>query len=254
MEIKELNKCLHLIGYWVNGDETVINILNNETSDLSVEIIAPTEEELIQNVLKMESHEGKEGVIKHYINEFRAFGHFFKKYLKTLEQNEFDAYVRNCHTIYDILFNAIQLVCQTHRIDFFQVCNDLNFELEFVDCGITLVFEHETEFECHQEKTKLKIDQIALKYVYEGAQITRRNGTQIAKKHGHNSGEKLFQRFTFYSSTANRKGRPMPCTAKKLQNKIELLNSVIDLLPELLKSKAIDEVNILKSIYESEFQ
>lgn len=101
---------------------------------------------------------------------------------------------------------------------------------------------------------KLSIEQIALKCVYEGVQVTRANANQIIKKYGHNSGEKLFQRFTFYSSTANRKGIPMPCTAKKLKNKIELLNSVIDLLPESLKSKTIDEVNILKSIYESEYQ
>lgn len=105
-----------------------------------------------------------------------------------------------------------------------------------------------------KQKPVLKIDQIALKYVYEGYQITRENGNELAKKYGHNSGEKLFQRFTYYSSSSNRKGKPTPCTPKKLDNKIKLIESVIDLLPKDKKGRAKDEVEILKSIYESEYQ
>jgi hypothetical protein len=103
-------------------------------------------------------------------------------------------------------------------------------------------------------KPELKIDQIALKYAYEGLQITRENGNGIAKKYGHNSGEKLFQRFTYFSSSANRKGKPNLCTPKKLDNKIKLIESIIELLPTDKQERAKDEVSILKKIYEAEYQ
>lgn len=103
-------------------------------------------------------------------------------------------------------------------------------------------------------KSELTINQIALKYVYSEIQITRENGNKIAKEYGHNSGEKLFQRFTYYSSASNRKGKPNICTPKKLNNKIELLNSVVELLPTDKQERAKDEVSILKKIYEAEYQ
>jgi hypothetical protein len=105
-----------------------------------------------------------------------------------------------------------------------------------------------------KQKPELKIDQIALKYSYEGLQITRENGNEIAKKYGHNSGEKLFQRFTYFSSSANRKGKPNLCTPKKLDNKIKLIESIIELLPIDKQERAKDEVSILKKIYEAEYQ
>lgn len=105
-----------------------------------------------------------------------------------------------------------------------------------------------------KQKPELKIDQIALKYAYEGLQITRENGNEIAKEYGHNSGEKLFQRFTYFSSSANRKGKPNLCTPKKLDNKIKLIESIIELLPTDKQQRAKDEVSILKKIYEAEYQ
>ncbi len=105
-----------------------------------------------------------------------------------------------------------------------------------------------------KQKPELKIDQIALKYAYEGLQITRENGNEIAKEYGHNSGEKLFQRFTYFSSSANRKGKPNLCTPKKLDNKIKLIESIIELLPTDKQERAKDEVLILKKIYEAEYQ
>ncbi len=101
---------------------------------------------------------------------------------------------------------------------------------------------------------KLKIDQIALKYAYEELTITRKNSDKIAKEYGHNSGEKLFQRFTFYLKSANRKGRPTLCTPKKLDNKIKLIESVIELLPAAKQGRAKDEVKILKAIFENEYR
>lgn len=99
----------------------------------------------------------------------------------------------------------------------------------------------------------LSINQIALKYVYEGLLITRENGGEIAKKYGHNSGEKLFQRFSYYSSLANRTGKPHPNTPRKIDNKIQLLESVVDILPDDKKGRVFDEIKILKTHSESEY-
>lgn len=115
--------------------------------------------------------------------------------------------------------------------------------------------EHNLPPQQTETKTdKLKVNQIALIHVYEGKQITRENGNDIAKEFGHNSGEKLFQRFTYYSSSANRKGKPNLCTPKKLDNKIKLIESIIELLPTDKQERAKDEVSILKKIYEAEYQ
>jgi len=103
------------------------------------------------------------------------------------------------------------------------------------------------------KKAELTINQIALIYCYEGKQITRDNSNEIAKQYNHNSGEKLFHRYTYFSSTANRKGRPTPCTHKKLKNKIELFESIVNHLSDNAKQRAIDEIKILKALSENEY-
>lgn len=111
-----------------------------------------------------------------------------------------------------------------------------------------------------QNKTKkviinqlVTIDQLALTCFYEGSRITRDNGNDILKEYGLNSGEKLFQRFSYWSSRANRIARPHPCTQRKLKNKIDLFEIVIEMLSNDTKQQAIDEVSILKTIYETEY-
>jgi len=109
-----------------------------------------------------------------------------------------------------------------------------------------------------EKKTNgLKVNQIALIHFYESIQITRKNADDIAAEHGYtaiNSGEGLFQEYSFFCSTANRRGKPTPCTPRKLKNKIELLESVIKHLTDNNKQRAIDEVNSLKTIFENEYQ
>lgn len=135
-----------------------------------------------------------------------------------------------------------------------ELANSHISELHFKETDYYYPFP-KLEYTPHQTETeKLKIDQIALKYAYEGLQITRENGNDIAKEYGHNSGEKLFQRFTYYSSSANRNGKPNLCTPKKLDNKIKLIESIIELLPTDKQERAKDEVLILKKIYEAEYQ
>lgn len=104
-----------------------------------------------------------------------------------------------------------------------------------------------------EQRTKLSINQIALKYVYEGMQITRQNCNEIVRQYGYTSGEKLFQRYTYYLSKTNRKGEPAFCTPLKLKNKIELIESVIEMLPKNKQEQAKDEVGILKNNYETNY-
>jgi hypothetical protein len=122
-----------------------------------------------------------------------------------------------------------------------------------IDYELNLYSPQQTE----TKTDKLKVPQIALIHVYEGIQITRENAGEIATKHGYtakNSGEGLFQDYINYCSKANRKGKPTLCTPKKLKNKIELFESVVNHLSDNSKQRAIDEIKILKIIFENEYQ
>lgn len=104
---------------------------------------------------------------------------------------------------------------------------------------------------------KLKVKQIALIHVYEEKQITRENSAEIATEGGYNSktsGEGLFQDYSHYRSTANRKGKPTPCTPKKLSNKIKLFESIFEHLSDKAKQRAFDEVKILKFLFKNEYE
>lgn len=118
--------------------------------------------------------------------------------------------------------------------------------------------EHNTLPQQAETKTdKLKVHQIALIHVYEGLQITRENAGEIAAKYGYtakNSGEGLFQDYTYYCSMANRKGKPTHCSPKILKNKIIRFESVVDHLSDNNKQRAIDEIKILKTLFENEYQ
>jgi hypothetical protein len=105
------------------------------------------------------------------------------------------------------------------------------------------------------EKNRLKVKQIALIHAYNQIQITRENANDIAAKHDYKSktsGEGLFHDYTFFSSPTNRKGKPYPYTKTKLKNKIELFESVLEHLEEKQQLRAIDEIKILKGIFEAE--
>lgn len=99
-----------------------------------------------------------------------------------------------------------------------------------------------------RDKPEFNLRKIALIYFYTDKQITRENGNEIAEKYDYNSGEKLFQWFTHYSSRANRIGTEG--TERKTFNKIKLFETVIQqhLKPNSkAKQKAVNELNTLKA-------
>lgn len=157
----------------------------------------------------------------------------------------------------DLVFNKVPLIFTEKNIFDYGYWNGIIYSIDDIieKAGLTLDELKTSEPQQNDKpKPELTINQIALKYVYSEIQITRENGNKIAKEYGYNSGEKLFQRFTYFSSPTNRKGKPNLCTPKKLDNKIKLIESIIELLPTDKQERAKDEVSILKKIYEAEYQ
>lgn len=168
-------------------------------------------------------------------------------YFKETEQNEFEGFETKAIKI-NYITEAVELLKQGLKVSL--PINLLNNPEEQPQ---STVEPSKTQNDT-KHQPELSINQIALKYFYEGLQITRENGKGIAEQYGHTSGEKLFQRFTFYSSTANRKAKPDNYSPRKLKNKIKLIESVIELLPFDKQARAIDEALILNKIYEAEYQ
>lgn len=123
----------------------------------------------------------------------------------------------------------------------------------------SIIFETPKYFEdgfpklkADKSKAKFTLPQLALFLFYNGQTVTRINGNEIAKQYGHNSGEKLFQLFTKFSSRANRIGKED--TKKKNQNKLELFGVVIAELTSEAKHRATDEMNTLNATVQREHQ
>ncbi|MEI7526138.1 MAG: hypothetical protein WCJ95_17470 [Mariniphaga sp.] len=96
---------------------------------------------------------------------------------------------------------------------------------------------------------RLSHDKIALINYYNGITITEINGKEIAKKAGwinKTSGHKIWQRYLFFSSNANRNAIPDNPTPTTKRNKISLFESVLPFLNDTGKQKAENEINLLK--------
>ena len=133
----------------------------------------------------------------------------------------------------------------------------LNNDPQFIKAITVIQILNRKHINSNKPLRELKVNQIALIHAYEGIQITRENADGIAAGYGYiskNSGEGLFQDYEFYCSPLNRKIKPNLCTPKKLKNKITLFESIIEHLTDKAKQRAIDEINMLKTIYETEYQ
>lgn len=104
-----------------------------------------------------------------------------------------------------------------------------------------------------QPKNKPTADQIALLYYYQEKSITKDNVAEIAKKHGF-KGLRLYNLYTSYSSTTDRKAAPTINTKTRFKNKIILFESVLEMLEPKYKPKALVELKILKNSYNSYYQ
>lgn len=140
------------------------------------------------------------------------------------------------------------------KIDFNNLQNNLDNKI--IEEEINIKQEEENSIniksqdfiiESQNSDRQLSLKQIALIYAYENQSVTIENQDEIALKHGHTSGKKLHQFFTFYYSRINRKGKPFPSyTRITVQNKIKLFESIIDLVDKKNKGKVVEELKIIK--------
>lgn len=158
IETIELEKCIYLMGFWINGDSKVISEFLDEESDIDKKYVTPFDNELNKNLLRKDTREAKRDLIKYYIFQFieiQGFLNIHKSIIQhkpdskgdSLQRNtsevktDFEKYVIICSQYFDVFFNVIQLCCKNYNIDFFKACLELNFTLEFIDSGISLMFE-----------------------------------------------------------------------------------------------------------------
>jgi hypothetical protein len=57
-----------------------------------------------------------------------------------------------------MLFNEIQICCIKYKIDFFKVCNELNFSVEYFDSAITVVFEEKRKDNLPPQQAETKTE------------------------------------------------------------------------------------------------
>ncbi len=96
---------------------------------------------------------------------------------------------------------------------------------------------------------RLSHDKIALINYYNGITITENNAAGIAQKSGwisKTSGRKLWQRYLYFTSNANRNAIPDNPTQTTKRNKIKLFESVLPYLNDTGKQKAEAEIKVLK--------
>ena len=103
--------------------------------------------ELNFNLLEKDSKSNKKNVIRYYLTQLRQLQYFFREQdSDSKEKNtKFDLYKEVAHVIYTEIFNDIQLACNTSKIDFFKLCDEVKINTSTFDNAITLVYsEKET--------------------------------------------------------------------------------------------------------------
>jgi hypothetical protein len=176
MKTDELEKCIHVIGYWLNEDETVIDkVVHNEKSFVK-EFIVPYSKELNINLLLKESNEGKKDLIKFYIFELWELQGFFGYNKNTIEhkpnkkgvvmlknvdevKTDYEKYVILCYSYFNLIVEELQLCCGKYNIDFWGICNELGFSTDYFDNGITMIFEEIKNEKSQSQKAKTKQEQ-----------------------------------------------------------------------------------------------
>ena len=130
--------------------------------------------------------------------------------------------------------------------DLFYFCGQVS---DFIRTNI------DTDFE-PKKKSRLGHKQIALIHIYKNSQITPENMNEIAANHGwtaKNSGKSLYDDFNLYSVTGNRTGEPLSPSARTIQNKISLFESILPFLIVPEQERLQKEINPLKIKLEKEY-
>jgi hypothetical protein len=169
MNLDAFEKSLRLIaGYYIDNDDDVVDELL-DANDLVRDYDHPFSKELNINLLQMETKEGKRSIIKYYIFAFKdPFGLFLhnkellftesdmstEEYNKHIVEGRFDLlpkyvprdlnrfqqYVLKANDLFTLLFDEIQDCCNKYQIDIWEVCEEIDFPIDFCDTGISSCF------------------------------------------------------------------------------------------------------------------
>ncbi len=149
MKTKQLDKLFYSISYYIHTDAEVINELNNKDLDFETVYFEGFSKEINRNLLKNLSKENKIDIIKFYLFKFKELTSFFRYsdenllgetpfFMDTL--NSRDNYTVTCHYLYDFALGEIQYCCGKYNIDFWLICEEINFDCELFDNGMTKYF------------------------------------------------------------------------------------------------------------------
>lgn len=226
--------------------------LNREFSKF--EYLQDFVDEVNDNFLK---NINKNDTLKYYLSELSFLNRYFnvdnydliiKNNSTELDLSLSEKGLLEAYYIFEIILDEITLCCFKYDLDFYKLCDEINFDYSYLDVGLIDVSTKESLKDISIKENKLSINQIALKLVYSNSTVNKENADSTIKEYGHNSGHKLYQAFNFYYKKANRIGHDVESETKKiLDNKIKLLESVIELVQDDFKQKAIDECKTLRS-------
>ncbi len=160
MEFTKLKECLYLLDYDINGDDIVIKKLTEYECEFYKKFIDPFKEEFNLNLLKNSTFESKRDLVKYYLFQFLNLQYVYKNHYEiiftgsrnllssgkyehtnkigiTRKLTLYENYIIINQEIFDCLINEIQECCQIYKIDFFEICEEIDFSTEYFDSGYT---------------------------------------------------------------------------------------------------------------------
>lgn len=277
IELKALENSIRLISVWRKDYIKSTNNFLKPNFDILKNIVDPFSQELKEKLLSKDTTQNKTDLIRHYLYVFFEYQKNFKPAIWILfsyeskehplnknnytdedgnerELTDYNKSLIKSFFVFDLLIKEIIKYCKVYQIDFSLICRELGFSSKFLErytegLNNDIISNDQTK----TETPDLSLKKIALMYAYKSEYITKENCDAIAKQFGHNSGHKLYQEFITFVKPENRRGEPKDPTKKKYENKIKLIQSVIDILEDRYKQQAIDELKILSSKFENEY-
>jgi hypothetical protein len=230
-----------------------INAVFNAIDGLFSEAVEVTDETLRAEIIEGEAN------IKGSIYQYQPIYTRNTEALRALSESRLSAYLKQHPD------NSLQLFVETevktarlHQSHLPKFKTDSKQKTYFFRLKRWIeVLEEMLPQQAEAKPKKLGVPIIALIHIYEGILITKENAGEIAAKHGYTaktSGIGLYHDYLKYLFTSDRTAKPTAETKKTLENKIELFESVLNHLSNKAKQQAIDEINILKTILETEYQ
>ena len=164
METKILQRSISMIGYRYNKRELEKRLLLKPDFNLLKEIIKPFKRELKKNLLEASSLEKRNEILSDYLFQFLKFQDFYKEHHELFSKGslrnssdsnfvytdevgkerileEMENYAVFSRNAYDMLLNEMQLACLKFKINFLEICHELNFSKNYFDSSVTHFFD-----------------------------------------------------------------------------------------------------------------